>query len=130
MTKDMVISWFFGCIFGLSVSLFTVDVMSNYKFSLFYKSERGTPVSSHNHAHSHMDLEDAEGPDEIVVFHNKNESGHEGEDVVARKMAEKVRVLCWVMTQPENHKSKVMKMRFTKNKAVCNLFFLCEILPK
>ena len=124
MTKNMVISWFFGCIFGLSVSLFTVDMMTNYKIG------RATPSPSHNYAHSHKDLENSEGPDEIMVFHNKNESIHDDDDVVARKMAEKVRVLCWVMTQPENHKSKVMKMRFTKNKAVCNLFFLCEILPK
>ena len=114
MTKNMGLSWFFGFIFGLSVSLFTIDAMSNYKLSLYYKSERETSSPSHNHAHSHEDLKNAEGPDEIVVFHNKNESVHEDDDVVARKMAEKVRVLCWVMTHPENHKSKVMKMRFSK----------------
>ena len=109
----MGISWFFGFIFGLSVSLFTVDVMSNYKLSL-YLSGKETSSPFLNHAHSHEDLQNAEGPDENVVFHNKSESFHEDDDVVARKMAEKVRVLCWVMTQPENHKSKVMKMRFSK----------------
>ena len=87
MTKNMVISWFFGCIFGLSVSLFTVDMMTNYKIG------RATPSPSHNYAHSHKDLENSEGPDEIMVFHNKNESVHEDDDVVARKMADKVKVL-------------------------------------
>ncbi len=106
MTKNMIISWFFGCIFGLSVSLFTVDVMSNYKFEN-YKSEMKTPHPSQSHAHSHKDLENAEGPDEIVVFHNKNESAHKDDDLVAKNMEENVRVLCWVMTQPANHKSKV-----------------------
>ena len=60
-----------------------------------------------NHAHSHEDLEDAEGPDDIVIFHNENETLHKNEDNVAKELAQKVKILCWIMTQPANHKSKV-----------------------
>ena len=103
------ISWVFGSIFGVSVSLLLIHMDQNYKsqWHLFYKSERGPPSAFHGHAHSHKDLENAEGPDEVVEFHKGNSSVHKDEDVVAREMAEKVRVLCWVMTQPANHKSKV-----------------------
>ena len=108
ITKNIIISWFIGCVFGLSVSLFTVDVMSNYTFSQQnYKIERETPYPSQSHAHSYDDFENTENPDEIVVFHNNNESAHKDDDLVARKMAENVKVLCWVSTHPENHKSKV-----------------------
>ena len=55
------------------------------------------------------------GPNEIVVFHNTKESVfHKDEDGIARELAEKVKVLCWVMTQPDNHKSKVQIETFMK----------------
>ena len=47
------------------------------------------------------------GPEEIVIFHSSNESIHKDEDIVARELAQKVKVLCWIMTQPDNHKGKV-----------------------
>ena len=93
ISKNTVIAWIIGSIFGLLVSLLLFDNIS----------ERGTKNSSH--AHSHEDLLYEEGPDGIPEFHN--ESVHKGEDLVAKKLAESVRVLCWIMTQPKNHKSKV-----------------------
>ena len=93
ISKNTVIAWIIGSIFGLSVSLLLFDNIS----------ERSTQNSSH--AHSHGDLKDAKGPDRIPEFPSKNKS--KGEDLVAKKLAESVRVLCWIMTQPKNHKSKV-----------------------
>ena len=49
------------------------------------------------------------GPEEIVIFHSSNESIHKDEDIVARDLAQKVKVLCWIMTQPDNHKGKVRR---------------------
>jgi hypothetical protein len=43
-----------------------------------------------------------------------------GEDVVAQKMKEKVRVLCWVMTNPENHEKKARHVKATWGKR-CNI---------
>ena len=54
--------------------------------------------------HSH--LEEPPGPDGEVVFHEDGHV-HDGEDEVARKLAGEVRVLCWIMTAPENHQKKV-----------------------
>ena len=120
ISKNIVIALIIGFIFGLSVSLFTINktqYLPNYsrnflrtlqsQWSQYYNSEEGSHPP-HGHAHSHEDLEDAEGPDDIVVFHNTNESVyHKDEDGMAKELAEKVKVLCWIMTQPKNHKSKV-----------------------
>ena len=115
ISKDIVITFAIGCIFGLSVSLFTINMtqyLPNYNRNIlrllqsqwFHYKIR----PSHGHAHSHEDLEDAEGPNDVVMFHQMNESTHhKDEDWLARQLAEKVKVLCWVMTQPKNHKSKV-----------------------
>ena len=43
-----------------------------------------------------------------VVLHSKDEEAHKDEDDVAGELSEKVRVLCWIMTAPQNHKSKVI----------------------
>ena len=114
ISKHTVVGWVFGSIFGLSVSLLTINLIQhpNYKWSILHKSDKS---AFHGHAHSHRDLEDEVGPDDIVVFH-KNDSvhHHKDEDLVAREMAGRVRVLCWVMTQPENHRSKVRWKKIQK----------------
>ena len=114
ITKNIVISLVIGFIFGLSVSLFTISktqYLPNYSKNILRSLQsqwsQYYTQPPHGHAHSHEDLEDDEGPPDIVMFHNGNESVHKDEDLVARQLAEKVKVLCWVMTQPKNHKSKV-----------------------
>jgi hypothetical protein len=39
--------------------------------------------------------------------------GRLGEDVEAKKLAEKVRILCWIMTNPENHEKKALHVKAT-----------------
>ena len=60
-----------------------------------------------NDAHDHNDIEDAKGPTTEVVFHSPEEDAHKGEAVVAQELAKSVRILCWIMTGPQNHESKV-----------------------
>jgi len=45
---------------------------------------------------------------------------HIEEDVEAKKMAQKVRVLCWIMTNPQNHKTKALHVKATWGPR-CNL---------
>ena len=117
ISKNIVIALVIGFIFGLSVSLFTISktqYLPSYSRNILRSlqsqwSQYSNSDQAHlSHAHSHEELEDAEGPEEILVFHNTNDSVHREEDGVARQLAERVRVLCWVMTQPKNHKSKVV----------------------
>ena len=58
-------------------------------------------------AHDHEDIKFAEGPTTEVVFHSEEEEAHKGEDLVAKEIAKEVRILCWIMTGPQNHQSKV-----------------------
>ena len=44
-----------------------------------------------------------------VVLHSKDEEAHKDEDEVAGELSEKVRVLCWIMTAPKNHESRVIQ---------------------
>ena len=119
ISMNIKIALVIGFILGLSVSLFTFTIsktqyLPSYSRNILRSlqsqwSQYSNSDPGHlSHAHSHEELEDAEGPEEILVFHNTNSSVHREEDEVARQLAERVRVLCWVMTQPKNHKSKVV----------------------
>ena len=67
---------------------------------------------SHNHAgsehdpHDHADLEGAKGPEQAVNFNDSSLHTHVGESAVADQLFKKIRVLCWIMTGPQNHKTK------------------------
>ena len=52
-------------------------------------------------------MEGVSGPVKEVVFHSKEEEAHRGEDKLAVKLAEKVKVLCLVIKGPNNHQAKV-----------------------
>jgi hypothetical protein len=43
-----------------------------------------------------------------------------GEDVIAKELKHKVRVLCWVMTNPDNHNKKARHVKATWGKR-CNI---------
>ena len=105
---------------GLSVSLFTLDTASllpgynanilgelGARWRQYQEPPPRAPPPRPAHAHSHEELEQEAGPEQELVFHAANQSVHRDEDTVAKQLAEKVKVLCWVMTQPRNHKSKV-----------------------
>ena len=83
LSKNIVISLVTGLMFGLSVTLFT--------FHLTCSTNSLGPHSPK------------------PQYYNKNTSDNIDEDLEASEMTEQVRVLCWIMTGPQNHKIKVNK---------------------
>ena len=81
-----------------------------------FKSVGGDHAHGHagGHAHSgsvhdphnHADLENAKGPEQVVTFNDSSLHTHVGESAVAEQLFKKYRVLCWIMTGPQNHDSK------------------------
>ena len=88
ISKHIVIPLVTGLMLGLSVTVFT-----------FHLTCSTNTLSLHTQRSPNYDL---------------NTSVNRDEDLVSSEMAEQVRMLCWIMTQPQNLKSKV------KNTHVCH----------
>ncbi|XP_077298676.1 glycoprotein-N-acetylgalactosamine 3-beta-galactosyltransferase 1-like [Arctopsyche grandis] len=91
---------------------YIILVSTDYNAHNFWSSQ---PSNCHSHdPHQGSDLEGVAGPAFDVGQHGSDEEFHKNEDkTVADQLAKKVRVLCWIMTNPKNHQHKAIHVKKT-----------------
>lgn len=82
------------------------------------------PYYSGHYMPTHEGMAKLKGPDDPVRFHDQNEEYHKDEDALAQEVFKKVRVLCWVMTNPENHDKKAKHVAATWGRRCNQLLFM------
>ncbi|XP_057321015.1 glycoprotein-N-acetylgalactosamine 3-beta-galactosyltransferase 1-like [Microplitis mediator] len=105
-----------GMIFGFFSACLLITATKDVPHMLSWMPGR----SSLRDPHHYSELDNELGPNVEVNFHGNDEDFHKGEDKVAQEMAKKIRVLCWVMTNPKNHQTKARHVKATWGKR-CNI---------
>jgi len=108
-----------GVIVGFSVSLMILNASTFSRKELFLG-----PPPMHDTAdiHSHQELEQlpVETRDVILGSH-----AHEQDDgSIAHELAQSVRVLCWIMTGPQNHQTRAKHVKATWGRRCTRLVFM------
>lgn len=109
--KTFILTLAVGISFGFSFAYILMATTRSLEEFPFFLSR---PESSFMDRHHHSDREYNPGPDiREMGKHHHDELHHVGEDVEAKKMAKKVRILCWIMTNPKNHENKAVHVKAT-----------------
>lgn len=75
--------------------------------------------------HTGSDLVDAEGPEKDVGYHASHEEAHALENkTVALRLYSEVKILCWIMTNPQNHQKKARHVKRTWGSRCNKLIFM------
>lgn len=105
-----------------------IPVREEFEISKDFVYEASSPRPRHlkdksgkDHGHGHEGQHFADFQN--VGEHHADEAHHHGEDILAKELKKKVRVLCWVLTNPDNHAKKARHVKATWGKR-CNILLL------
>jgi glycoprotein-N-acetylgalactosamine 3-beta-galactosyltransferase len=123
MRRSNVVILFFGVVIGFFLAILMSFSPNGPVFG------GGTNyMPAHGDPHVGRDLYDAIGPDSEVGFHAAGDDTHAYENsTIAQQLYKEVRVLCWVMTNPKNHKKKALHVMKTWGKRCNHLLFMSSI---
>ncbi|CAG2104281.1 unnamed protein product [Medioppia subpectinata] len=129
-SRSFVLTLAMGMTFGFSFAYLLLSVVHYQRVGLnantFFMPSSLHDDHQHSDAdpHDHHSLDSVVGPSDPVSLHSHDEQFHKDDDLVAKELAKKVRILCWIMTNPDNHETKAKHVKATWGQRCNTLLFM------
>ncbi|XP_065206591.1 glycoprotein-N-acetylgalactosamine 3-beta-galactosyltransferase 1-like isoform X1 [Planococcus citri] len=130
--RSFLVSLCMGIVFGFTFAYVLFHLTDYHLRGISLIPEWRSEPSSQSHLDRHSHNDKLHHHESLTfALKNHDDSQHlEDEASVANMLKEKVRVLCWVLTNPDNHKKKAIHVKATWGKRCNTLLFMSSALDE